>query len=180
MTTEAPLMQPFDAEPEIKNWHNGYRAACKDICERFGLDNTDEIELLVKENEELPYLRIRVDGLKAELDEAKRGIQGWKKAAWETGAELAYEQRKEPPLDAYIKQLEEDQKLFHVFQSDMNELREEHEVLQKMYAGQCKLTDELNMENITMRSTLQFVRSLMENDQWIQAEAEVKSALEDE
>lgn len=32
-----------------KAWHNGYRAACRDISDRVGLDTVDDIELMVKE-----------------------------------------------------------------------------------------------------------------------------------
>ena len=40
---------------DSKAWHNGYRAACRDISERFGLDSVDEIELMVKELEDAVF-----------------------------------------------------------------------------------------------------------------------------
>ena len=36
---------------DSKVWHNGYRAAQRDISERFGLDTVDDIELMVKKVE---------------------------------------------------------------------------------------------------------------------------------
>lgn len=114
--TMAAVMQgKFDAEPEIKSWHNGYRAACKDICERFGLDNTDEIELLVKERDALKANNEWMDKefvrLNQELQKAEHADDTYAKSNDDYRQELFAAQK--------------DQELFRVFAVDVNNLREQ-------------------------------------------------------